>query len=258
MSRAIIITSGKGGVGKTTVTANIGTALAFRGKSVVLVEGDIGLNNLDVVMNVEDKVIYDAGEVALGKATVSQCLIKINDKLNVFPATTCATNLVTVEVFKEIIMELKTCFDYVIIDSPAGIEDNFHRAAIGADEGIIVTTPHIPAVRDGYKTVKALYSYGIKNVGLIANRVRGEYVSEKAMLSPDDIAKVLQIPLIGILPEDDFVNLYGLADVGNKKSGIGYSYSLIAGYLDGDDKKIYDCISPYSGVFNRFKRWLNI
>ncbi len=258
MSRAIIVTSGKGGVGKTTVTANLGRSLSFRGKRTVLVEGDIGLNNLDVIMNVEDKVIYDAAEVAMGKATVSQCLIKVNDKLCVFPATTCAGNLVTPDIFAEIIRELKTEFDYVLIDSPAGIEENFHRAAIGADEGIIVTTPHIPSVRDGYKTVKALYSYGIRNIGLIVNRVRGEYVSDKTMLSPKEISTVMQIPLIGILPEDDFVNLYGLADVGNKHSPIGYSYSLIASFVEGTDKKLYDCVSAYNGALNKFKRWLGV
>lgn len=245
-------------MGKTTVTANLGLALAARGRRTVVVEGDIGLNNLDVVMNVEDKIVYDAGEVAAGKATVSQCLVQAGDRLCVFPATTGAANLVTVDVFLSVIRELKDTFEYVLIDSPAGIEENFHRAAVGAGEGLIVATPHIPSVRDGCKAVKMLYSYGIDKVGLIVNRVRGEYVSDKTMLSPDDIASVMKIPLVGVLPEDDFVNLHGLADVTLKRTGIGYSYSLMAAYIDGGDKKIYDCVSEYGGIAGRLKRWLKI
>ena len=252
-----MITSGKGGVGKTTVTANLGLSLALRGKRVVVVEGDIGLNNLDVVLGVENKILYDAGEVALGKATTMQALVKLNDRLSLFPATTGATNLVTTEVFLKIINELKEAFEYVLIDSPAGIEENFHRAAVGANEAIIVTTPHVPAVRDGYKTLKVLSSYGINDVGLIVNRVRGEYVSDKTMLSPEEISKALQLPLYGVLPEDDYVNVYGVADMGDKRSPVGYSYSLIAAYVDGADKKLYDCVSGYGKLINRFRRWLN-
>lgn len=258
MQRVIVVTSGKGGVGKTTVTANLGLALASRGKRVVVVEGDIGLNNLDVVLGAENKIVYDAGEVALGKATVMQALVRINDRLSLFPATTGATNLVTTEIFQSIIGELKQSFEYVLIDSPAGIEDNFHRAAMGANEAILVTTPHVPSVRDGYKTVQVLSSFGINDVGLIVNRVRGEYVSDKTMLSPEEISKAVQLPLYGILPEDDYVNLYGIADVCDKRSPVGYSYSLIAAYVDGADKKIYDCVSSYGKFFSRFKRWLNV
>lgn len=258
MTRVIVITSGKGGVGKTTVTANLANALSAKGKKVVTVEGDIGLNNLDVVFGVEDKIVYDAGEVAMGKATVMQALVPINERLSLFPATTGALNVVTADIFVDIINELKACFDYVLIDSPAGIEDNFHRAAMGAKEAIIVTTPHIAAVRDGYKTVKVLASYGITQVGLVVNRVRGEYVADKMMLSPDEVASVMQLPLYGILPEDDFVNLYGIADADTRRSGVGYAYGLLASYVDGTDKKIYDCVSQYGGVMGKLRRWLNI
>lgn len=256
MAKVIVITSGKGGVGKTTVSANLSVALSARGKRVVAVEGDIGLNNLDVVLGVEDRVIYDAGEVAMGKATVSQALVPINDCLALFPATTGATNLITPDVFSEIIGELKGGFDYVIVDSPAGIEENFHRSAMGADESIIVTTPHVPSVRDGVKTVKLLRSYGINEIGLVLNRVRGELVADKTMLSPKEISEVMQLPLYGVLPEDDFVNLTGIADVKNKRSGVGYSFSLIAAYVDGGDKKIYDCVSEHTSLMGRIKRWI--
>ncbi len=258
MARVIVITSGKGGVGKTTVSANLCMALSARGKKVVAVEGDIGLNNLDVVLGVEDRVVYDAGEVALGKATVMQALVPINDNLCLFPATTGAVNAVTTDIFLDMVKELSGGFDYVIIDSPAGIEENFHRAATGADEALIVTTPHIPAVRDGVKTVKMLHSYGVEKIGLVLNRVRGELVADKQMLSPKEVSSVMQLPLCGILPEDDFVNLTGVADVRNKRTGIGYSFSLLASYVDGGDKKLYDCVSEYRTLTGRIKRWLNI
>ncbi len=258
MARIIVVTSGKGGVGKTTVSANLSMALSARGKKVAAVEGDIGLNNLDVVLGVEDRIVYDAGEVALGKATVMQALVPISDNLYLFPATTGAANVVTTDVFLNIVRELAVGFDYVIIDSPAGIEENFHRAAIGAGEAIVVTTPHIPAVRDGVKTVKMLHTYGVEKVGLVLNRVRGELVADKQMLSPKEVSDVMQLPLLGILPEDDFVNLTGVADVRNKRTGIGYSFSLLAAYVDGGDKKLYDCVSEHKSVIGRLKRWLNV
>lgn len=258
MARIIVVTSGKGGVGKTTVSANLCMALAARGKKVAAVEGDIGLNNLDVVLGVEDRVVYDAGEVALGKATVMQALVPLNENLYLFPASTGAINAVTTDIFLDFVKELASGFEYVIIDSPAGIEENFHRAAMGASEAIIVTTPHIPAVRDGVKTVKMLYSYGLEKVGLVLNRVRGELVADKQMLSPKEVSEVMHLPLYGILPEDDFVNLTGVADVKNRRTGIGYSFSLLASYVDGGDKKLYDCVSEYATPIGRLRRWLNI
>lgn len=256
MGKSIVITSGKGGVGKTTVTANLGLALSFRGKKVVLIEGDIGLNNLDVVMRIEEKIIYDIGDVVRGKARILQCLVKVSDNLYVLPATTSSNGLVTCENFFGIVNELKNNFQYVLIDSPAGIEDSFHRAVSGADEALIVTTPHISSIRDGYKASKLLISYNISKIGLIINRMRGEYVADNIIIDPAEIAKSMKIPLCGVLPEEDYVNLYGLIDINDKKSNLTYSFSLLAEYIDGEGKKIFDCAAQYNTVMQKIKRLL--
>lgn len=256
MGKSIVITSGKGGVGKTTVTANLGIALSFRGKKVVLIEGDIGLNNLDVVMRIEDKIIYDIGDVIRGKARVMQSLVEITDTLFVLPATTTTTKVIDTPHFLDIVNSLKGNFDYVLIDSPAGIEENFHRAISGAEEAIIVTTPHISSIRDGYKTSKLIESYGIRNVGLVINRMRGEYVVENIMIDAPEIAKNMKLPLYAVLPEDDYVNLYGLIDITDKKSNLTYSYNLLAEYLDGDSKKVYNCSAPYNTFLQKLKRMI--
>ncbi len=254
MGKSIVITSGKGGVGKTTVTANLGIALTFCGKKVALIEGDIGLNNLDVVMRIEDKIIYDIVDVIRGKARIMQSLVEVTDNLFVLPATATASKLVDSARFLEIVKELKATFDYVLIDSPAGIEENFHRAISGAEEAIIVTTPHISSIRDGYKTYKLIESYGISTVGLIINRMRGEYVAENIMIDAPEIAKNMKLPLYGVLPEDDYVNLYGLIDITDKKSNLAYSYNLLAQYIVGESKKVYNCSAPYNTFFQRLKR----
>lgn len=256
MGKSIVITSGKGGVGKTTLTANLGIALSFRGKKVVLIEGDIGLNNLDVVMRIEDKIIYDIGDVIRGKARIAQCLVEVTDNLFVLPATTSSTKIIDTQNFLDIVTNLRSTFDYVLIDSPAGIEDNFHRAISGAEEAIIVTTPHISSIRDGYKTSKLIESYGIRNVGLVINRMRGEYVVENIMIDAPEIAKNMKLPLYAVLPEDDYVNLYGLIDIGDKKSNLTYSYNLLAEYIDGEGKKVYNCSAPYNTFMQKLKRMI--
>lgn len=256
MGKSIVITSGKGGVGKTTVTANLGIALSFCGKKVALLEGDIGLNNLDVVMRIEDKIIYDIVDVIRGKVRVMQSVVEVTDNLCVLPATATATKLIDTPRFLEIVTELKNGFDYVLIDSPAGIEENFHRAISGAEEAIIVTTPHISSIRDGYKTCKLIESYGINRIGLVINRMRGEYVADNILIDATEIAKNMKLPLYGVLPEDDYVNLYGLIDIEDKKSNLSYSYKLLAEYILGDSKKVYNCAAPYNTFLQRLKRKL--
>lgn len=256
MGRRIIVTSGKGGVGKTAVTANLGIALALQGYKTVLVDGDIGLNNLDVIMRAEDKILYDIGDVATGKATLSQCLIEIGDNIFLLPSMTACSAFVTAEAFKEICVQLAKVFDYVLIDSPAGVEDSFMRAAGGAEEGIIVATPHLASVRDGYKTGRILSAVGIDKLGLIINRIRGDFVLDKLMLDAKEIAGAVKLPLYGVVPEDDFINVYGLADCADKKSPVTYSYRLIAEFVAGKDKKLYDYLNPYKGIMGRLRRKL--
>ena len=256
MARTIVITSGKGGVGKTTCAANLGRALSKRKRLVVLMEGDVGLNNLDAALGVEDKIVYEMGEVAAGKASVEQCLLPVEENLWLLPATTASAGLLSADFFVSVAEKLRATYDYVLIDCPAGLEEGFHRAVSAAKEAIVVTTPHITGIRDGYKTARALASYGIDRVGLIVNRVRGEYVVKGDMIAPEEIAKTMRLPLYGVVPEDDDVNLGLLPDIEEKRMGAGFGYALIAAYIDGDERKIYDCTAPYRGLKNRFLRWL--
>lgn len=258
MSRSIVVTSGKGGVGKTTVTANLGIALALRNRKVVLVEGDIGLNNLDVCMRLEDKIIYDIGDVAKNKCALNQSLVPFCDNLFVLPASSMASVLITTLQFIEIIEKLKENFDYVLIDCPAGIEESFHRAVKGGDEAIIVTTPHIASIRDAYKVSRVLKSYRIERQGLIINRMQGGCVLDNNMLSAKEITNAVQIELFGVLPESNEINLYSLITDLKPSAGISYSYQLIAEYIDGGNKKIYDYTAPYKGVINKLMRKLHL
>lgn len=253
MGRSIIITSGKGGVGKTTVTANLGLVLAARGRSTVLVDGDIGLNNLDVTVGAEEKIIYDIGDLIMGKAVLEQCLVKVASDLFLLPSMTACSAFVSKESFATVCGELAENFDYVLIDSPAGLELNFNRAVGGAKEGILVTTPHISGVRDAYKAGKILTSLNF-GTGLIVNRIRGDLVVDEKILSAEQIAGAIKIPLYGVLPEDEDVNLFGLIDPENRRSASSYSYNLIADYVEGKDKKIYDYRRPYKGFFGRLAR----
>lgn len=256
MSKSIVITSGKGGVGKTTVTANLGIALAKRGKKVVLVEGDIGLNNLDVAMHIEDKVVYDIGDVCKNKCTVNQSLVPFCDNLFVLPATSMTATLITTLQFMEIIDKLKENFEYILIDCPAGIEDSFHRAIKGADEAILVTTPHIASIRDAYKVSRVLSSYRLAKQGLIINRMQGGNVIDKTMLSAREITNALQLELYGVVPESNDINLYSVISELKPNSPAYFSYGLIAEYIDGGTRKIFDYTAAYKGVFNKFLRKL--
>ncbi len=240
MGRKILITGGKGGVGKTSFTASIGRCLGLVGKKTVLVDGDIGLNNLDVALNAEDKIIYDVGDVASGKATIGQALIKIEPNLYLMPSVTACSSFVTDEIFKEIIDEVATEADYVFIDCPAGVERNFLRAAKCTDESIIVTTPHLSGVRDGYKTAKILAGLGYNEQSLVVNRVKYGNVEKNLSLSPEEIAEAMRLELIGIIPESGNVDVSGIADVSSKKDPAAISYRMIADYLIGRGKRLFD------------------
>ena len=178
--RKIVITSGKGGVGKTTVVASLGRALSDLGKNVVLVDADVGLNNLDVVMALEHKVVYDIVDVISGRCRVSQALIEDAESgLFILPSSS-DNPLMTAQTFRNVIDSL-VGFDYVLIDCPAGIENGFHRAVSSAREAIVVTTPAVSAIRDADKVVSLLAGYQMQNVSVIINRVRGDMVSRGEM-----------------------------------------------------------------------------
>lgn len=206
MSEVIVITSGKGGVGKTTTTANVGTGLAMLGKKVVLIDTDIGLRNLDVVMGLENRIVYNLVDVIEGNCRIKQALIK--DKrfpnLSLLPsAQTRDKSSVSPEQMKKLVEELRDEFDYIILDCPAGIEQGFKNAIAGADRALIVTTPEVSAIRDADRIIGLLEANEIRRTDLIVNRLRVDLVKRGDMMSTDDVVDILAINLIGVVPDDE-------------------------------------------------------
>jgi septum site-determining protein MinD len=207
MGRAIVVTSGKGGVGKTTTTANIGTALAQQGHSVVVVDADIGLRNLDVVMGLENRIVYHLVDVANGKCTPQKALIKDRriDNLFLLPSSqTDEKDAVTPEQIREIVESLKATHDFVIIDCPAGIEQGFRNAIAGADEAIVVATPEVSSIRDADRVVGLLHAQDVP-ARLIVNRISKDMVRRGDMLSQEDVIEILALELLGAVPLDDHI-----------------------------------------------------
>lgn len=208
MGEAIVVTSGKGGVGKTTTTANLGTALALQNKKVCLIDTDIGLRNLDVVMGLENRIIYDIVDVVNERCKTKQALItdKRFDCLHLLPAAqTSDKSDVTPETVKAIVNELKQEYDYIVIDCPAGIEQGYKNAVAGADKAIVVTTPEKSSVRDADRIIGLLEQEDIESPKLVINRIRNHMMKNGEMLDVDEIVNVLSIDLLGIIVDDDAV-----------------------------------------------------
>lgn len=209
MGRVIVITSGKGGVGKTTSTANIGTALALQGKKVCLVDMDIGLRNLDVILGLENRIIYDIVDVVEGRAKLHQAVIKdkrFDDHLYLLPAAQNADkNVLNEEQMIELIGELKQDYDFVIIDCPAGIEQGFKNSVAAADEAILITTPEISAIRDADRIIGLIEQMDIDGPRLVINRIRKQMMQDGDVMDIDEITRHLSVELLGIILEDDNV-----------------------------------------------------
>jgi septum site-determining protein MinD len=256
MGKVIVITSGKGGVGKTTATANLGSAIASLGKSVVLIDADIGLRNLDLVMGLENRIVFNVVDVVEKKCrTFKQALIKDKRFNNLFvlpAAQSREKDAITPVQMKELCDEIKQEFDYVFIDCPAGIEHGFKNAIVGADDAIIVTNPEVSAVRDADRIIGLLESNEKFNFTLIINRLKPEMVKRGKMLSIKDVKEVLNIELIGVVPEDDrIINSSNKGEPavldGSSKAGQAY-ISIAKRILDPKDKFV---------VFEEDKGWLN-
>lgn len=208
MSEVIVVTSGKGGVGKTTTSANVGTGLAALGKKVVLIDADIGLRNLDVVMGLENRIVYNLVDVIENKCRIKQALIKDKRHSSLFlmpSAQTKDKTSVTPEQMVKMVNQLRESFDYVILDCPAGIEQGFKNAIAGADRALVVTTPEVSAIRDADRIIGLLEANEFKKIDLIINRLRPEMVKRGEMMSSSDVVDILSIPLIGIVPDDENV-----------------------------------------------------
>ncbi len=241
MSEVIVITSGKGGVGKTTTTANIGTGLAVRGKKVVLIDTDIGLRNLDVVMGLENRIVYDLVDVVEGTCRIKQALIKDKryDGLYLLPAAqTRDKSAVNPEQMIKLCAELKSEYDFVLIDCPAGIEQGFKNAIAGAGKAIVVTTPEVSAVRDADRIIGLLEANELRNPKLLVNRVRADMVKRGDMMTIDDIVDILAIDIIGVVPDDEKIVVStnkGEPAVTDNKSLAGEAYRNITRRIMGED-----------------------
>ncbi len=205
-AKSFTVTSGKGGVGKTTLTANLSVALAMRDQRVVAIDADIGLRNLDVVMGLENRIVYDLVDVIEGRCRLRQALIRDKrlSELYLLPAAqTRDKNAVSPEQMVELCDELRPNFDFIILDSPAGIEQGFRNAIQPADEVLIVTTPEMSAVRDADRIIGLLEAAEKELMALVINRIRPDMVRREDMLGIDDVMDVLAINLLGVIPEDE-------------------------------------------------------
>lgn len=246
MGEVIVVTSGKGGVGKTTTTANIGTGLSLRGKSVVLVDADIGLRNLDVVMGLENRIVYDLVDVVDGVCRLRQALIKDKRYSNLYllpAAQTKDKNAVNPEQMQKLCCDLAEEFDYIVVDCPAGIEQGFKNAIAGANRAIVVTTPEVSAVRDADRIIGLLEANGLKNPQLIINRIKIDMVKRGDMMNIDDMIDILAIDLIGVVPDDENIVIStnrGEPAISNEESLAGQAYRNIVKRVMGEDVPFMD------------------
>ncbi|NJL40377.1 MAG: septum site-determining protein MinD [Leptolyngbyaceae cyanobacterium SM1_4_3] len=261
MSRIIVITSGKGGVGKTTCTANLGMALAQRGHKVAVVDADFGLRNLDLLLGLENRIVYTAVEVLAGECRLDQALVKDKRQPNLalLPAAQNRTkDAVNPDQMKQLVNSLTDTYRYVLVDSPAGIEMGFQNATAAAKEAIIVTTPEIAAVRDADRVIGLLEANDIKKVHLIVNRLRPAMVQEDMMMSVKDVQEILAVPLLGVIPDDERVivstNRGEPLVLSQNISMAGLAFNNIARRLEGEKVPFLDLMAAHDDLFTRIRR----
>lgn len=258
-ARIITVTSGKGGVGKTTATANISVALAMRGQRVVAVDADIGLRNLDVVMGLEKRIVYDLVDVVEGRCRLRQAMVRDKrlPELYLLPAAqTRDKTAVTPEQMVEVCEELRPEFDFILVDSPAGIEQGYRNAMAPADEAIVVTTPDVAAVRDADRIIGMIEAAEKERARLLINRVRIEMIRREDMLNIDDVLDILAIELLGIVPEDEEIIVAtnrGRPLALENHARAGEAFSNIARRLLGEDVPLITLEKP--SLFSRVKRF---
>jgi septum site-determining protein MinD len=260
-ARVITITSGKGGVGKTTATANLGVALALLGQRVVTIDADIGLRNLDVVMGLENRVVYDIVNVVEGVCRLRQALIKDKrlSELYLLPAAqTRDKSAVSPEDMVQVCEQMRNDYDFVLIDSPAGIEQGFRNAIAPADEVLIITTPEVSAVRDADRIIGLIEAEEKGPARLIINRIKPEMIRRGDMLDTGDVIEILAIDLIGIVPEDEGIVVStnrGVPVALDSKGQAGLAFRNIAQRLLGEDVPFMD-VKDTSGFLGRFARFI--
>lgn len=256
MGNVIVVTSGKGGVGKTTSTANIGAGLAQEGKQVIVIDTDLGLRNLDVVMGLENRIVYNLVDVVEGRCRPKQAIIKDKRFTNLYllpSAQTKDKSAVSPEQMRKLTEELAEEYDYVILDCPAGIEQGFQNAIAGANKAIIVTTPEVSAIRDADKIISLLEANQLKDCHLVINRIRMDMVMRGDMMSVDDVTEILAVPLLGIIPDDEAVVVganQGEVVIGTATKA-GQAYSNICKRILGEEIPFQD-LTIKNGIFSKF------
>jgi septum site-determining protein MinD len=262
-ARIILICSGKGGVGKTTLTANLGIALARLGARVAVLDADFGLRNLDLLLGLENRIVFTAQEVLSETCRLDQALVKHKQEPNLalLPAgNPRMLEWLTPEDMQKIAQLLAERFDYVLIDCPAGIEDGFKNAVAAAEEAIVITTPEVSAVRDADRVVGLLNVQGVKPVQLVLNRVRPKMMANQEMLAVDDVTGILALPLLGLVVEDEQVivstNRGEPLTLNGASSPAGRAYQDVARRLQGEDVPIVDPSKQRKGLRTQIKALL--
>lgn len=263
MAECIVVTSGKGGVGKTTTSANLAAGLALSGHTVAVVDADIGLRNLDVILGLENRIVYDIVQVIEGECRLKQALIRDKrvDGLFLLPAAqTRDKTAVRPDDMRKLVANLKEIHDYVIIDCPAGIEQGFKNSIAGADKAVIVTTPEVSAIRDADRIIGLVEAHDLPEPELIINRYRPGMVQRGDMMNREDILEILAIPLIGIVPDHEDIVISanrGQPIVFDESSVVGAAYRRITARVAGDDIPIPSFDADPS-MWSVFKRWMGL
>lgn len=263
MTRIIVVTSGKGGVGKTTCTSNLGMALAQRDQKVAVIDADFGLRNLDLLLGLENRIVYTALDVLAGECTIEKALVKDKRQPNLAllaAAQNRSKEAITPEQMKELVGALKGKFHYVLIDCPAGIEMGFQNAIAPATEAIVVTTPEISAVRDADRVIGLLEANDIRQPKLLINRLKPAMVQEEQMMSVQDVLDILAVPLLGVIPDDERVivsaNRGEPLVLETKLSLAGVAFGNVARRLQGEKVPFMDLTAPHDDIFTRLRRFL--
>ncbi|GAB6138382.1 septum site-determining protein MinD [Halanaerobaculum tunisiense] len=259
--KVYVVTSGKGGVGKTTTTANLGVGLAKLGNKVALIDADIGLRNLDVVLGLENRIVYDIVDVVEDNCRLEQALIrdKRYSSLHLLPAAqTRDKTAISPDQMSQLCNQLQQEYDYIFVDSPAGIEQGFQNSISGADEAIVITTPEVSAVRDADRIIGMLESEGLSDPELVVNRIRMDMVQSGDMMEIEDMKDILAIKLLGIVPEDDQIVVStntGKPIVLSEGTKVGQTFWNIARRIEGEDVSY---ISLEATLVDRLKRFVGL
>lgn len=261
VAKIITITSGKGGVGKTTATANLGAAMASDGYKVVCIDADIGLRNLDVVLGLENRIVYDLVDVVEGRCRIRQAMIRDKQLPELFlipAAQTRDKSAVSPSDMVRLCDDLRSKCDWILIDSPAGIERGFHNAIAPADVVVVITNPEVSAVRDADRIIGLIEAEEKGPARLVINRIKPEMVKRENMISPDDIVELLAVELVGIIPEDESVTLStnrGIPIILDSSSQAGLAFRNIAQRLCGETVPFLD-IYDQGSLFGRLSRFI--